>query len=45
MNDWEESVDRLRNYANVREGYLLKHAKSFFGLSNEEYNKYFGDNV
>lgn len=45
MDNWEKEVERLRNYANVREGYLLKHAKSFFGLNTEEFEKYFGDNV
>lgn len=43
MNTWNERVEFLRKYAKVRNDYMKSQAKSFFGLTNEEYRKYFGD--
>lgn len=43
MTEWNERVNFLKKYASVRNDYMLSHAKSFFGLSNDEYRKYFGD--
>ena len=39
---WEDAVSGLRNYIKKRDSYIKKHAKSYFGLSNAEYEKYFG---
>ena len=43
MDEWQTEVEYLRKYAREREEYLVKYAKSFFGLSKEEVRKYFGD--
>ena len=40
---WEDSVDFLKDYAKKRNKYMVSQAKSFFGLSTKEANKYFGD--
>jgi hypothetical protein len=42
MANWEDEVDVLRNYAKVRTHYLLETTKSFFGLSDAQFNAYFG---
>jgi hypothetical protein len=42
MANWEAEVDVLRNYAKVRTHYLLETTKSFFGLSDAQFNAYFG---
>ena len=39
---WEEAVDYLRYYVKKRESYIKKQAKSYFGLTDAEYQKYFG---
>lgn len=43
MDNWEDNVNRLRNYIKKRTPIMLNQTKSFFGLTNEEMNKYFGD--
>lgn len=43
MADWEKNVEVLREYARNRGKYFKSTAKSFFGLSNSEMEKYFGD--
>lgn len=43
MQEWENNIEELRKYTNLREDYLKKTAKSFFNLSNAEMEKYFGD--
>jgi hypothetical protein len=42
MSDWEEEVDILRNYVHMRTQYLMAQTKSFFNLSNAEFNALFG---
>lgn len=43
LKDWIDSIEVVRDYIKKREGYLLKQTKNFFGLSESEMNKYFGD--
>jgi hypothetical protein len=43
MKTWEENVEKLRDYARDRGIYYKSTAKTFFGLSNSEMEKYFGD--
>lgn len=43
MNEWEENVDKLREYAKNRGKYYKSSAKTFFNLTEEEMKKYFGD--
>lgn len=45
MESWEKEVQRIRDYTSVRTRYLLDQAKAFFGLSNSEFEDYFGDFV
>ena len=45
MESWEKEVQRIRDYTSVRTRYLLDQAKVFFGLSNNEFEDYFGDFV
>ncbi|NLC47857.1 MAG: hypothetical protein GX758_00650, partial [Tenericutes bacterium] len=40
---WENNVKLLKNYVNKRNQYMIKYAKSYFGLTNSEVKKYFGD--
>lgn len=40
---WQASVEKLKNYVRNRGKYMKTHAKSYFGLSDKEYKKYFGD--
>lgn len=42
MNNWKQEVQQLKVYIEQRNKYLLQHTKSFFQLSNEEYQQYFG---
>ena len=42
-SEWEKNVEFVRNYARNRNSYMVSGAKSFFGLSNSEVKKYFGD--
>jgi len=41
--EWEDNVELLRKYTRLRRDYIISQAKSFFGLSNKEVEKYFGD--
>ncbi len=41
-SEWEEHCSELKNYLNKRREYILKHTKSYFGLSSEEMEEYFG---
>lgn len=43
MSKWRSNVDNLKSFAKKRNSYILKETKSYFKLSNDEYNKYFGD--
>ena len=43
MKDWEDNVNKLRDYAKNRGTYYKSTAKSFFNLTNDEMKKYFGD--
>lgn len=45
MENWNNYVDDLKEYANLRQDYMIKQAKSFFKLNDEEFRKYFGDLV
>ena len=41
--EWEDNIEKLRQYTRGREEYVKKYAKSFFNLSNSEMKEYFGD--
>lgn len=43
MKDWEDNVNKLKDYAKNRGTYYKSTAKSFFNLTNDEMKKYFGD--
>ncbi|MCM1370332.1 MAG: CotH kinase family protein [Clostridium sp.] len=43
LSDWNNKIDKLKDYINKRTSYLLKHTKSQFGLSDTEMKEYFGD--
>ncbi len=40
---WEKSITNMKKFANKRNKNVVKYAKSYFGLSNSEVEKYFGD--
>ncbi len=40
---WEEDIEFMKEYARNRNEYVLKQTKSYFNLSNDEYESYFGD--
>lgn len=42
FDTWIQESKKLKNYIEQRNRYLLQHTKSFFHLSDEEYQKYFG---
>ena len=42
MNTWKSEVDKLRTFIEKRQKSLLSQTKSYFKLSNDEYEKYFG---
>ncbi|TFG81683.1 MAG: hypothetical protein E4G74_03790, partial [Erysipelotrichales bacterium] len=42
-SDWEEEVDKLRNFVAVRTQYLMNQTKSFFNLSDAEFREIFGE--
>ena len=42
FEEWKKNCELLKHYIEVRQDYLLKQTKSFFNLSNDEYNYYFG---
>lgn len=43
LETWEQEVEKLRTYAKKRPGVMVRQAKSFFNLSNDEMKEYFGD--
>jgi len=43
MSDWEEEVDKLRYYVQVRTGYLMAQTKAFFNLSDARMRELFGE--
>ena len=43
LSKWRENVDQMRDFAEKRNDTIVKEAKSYFNLSNDEVNKYFGD--
>ena len=45
VEEWNKRVNDLKKYILKREDYLLKQTKSYFNLSDEEYNYYFGGDV
>ncbi|MEG2322382.1 MAG: CotH kinase family protein [Bacilli bacterium] len=45
MDSWEIEVNKLRDYAKNRSQYMIRDAKYFFNLNNEEMKEYFGDVV
>lgn len=45
MKTWENEMEYVKTYLNNREKYLLKQTKSFFNLSDKEYEYYFGGDV
>jgi hypothetical protein len=40
---WNYELGRLKTYIQKRSTYMKSQTKSYFKLSNAEYNKYFGD--
>lgn len=43
MSTWEKSIDELKSFVSRRKKSLLNQTKSYFNLTNEEMEKYFGD--
>lgn len=39
---WEKSISEMKKFAKNRNKYIVSQAKSYFGLSNAEVEKYFG---
>jgi hypothetical protein len=42
-SEWQSHVTNLKDFAKKRNASIVKEAKSYFGLSNAEVKKYFGD--
>ena len=40
---FESNVSKVKKFAKDRNAYIVTEAKSYFGLSNAEVKKYFGD--
>ena len=40
---FENHVSKVKKFASARNAYIIKEAKAYFGLSNSEVKKYFGD--
>ena len=40
---WKSNISNLKQFAKLRNDTIVKEAKSYFGLSNSEVKKYFGD--
>ena len=40
---WENEVEKVRNFIRSRKDFMLPEIKAWFGLSQAEYDKYFGD--
>lgn len=43
FEDYDDNIDYLKNFIRQRTAYVLKHTKSYFKLSQADYDKYFGD--
>lgn len=43
MSNWENEVEKLRTYAKKRGKIMINQAKSFFKMTNDEIERYFGD--
>lgn len=43
FSQWESNVSSLKSYAKSRPSIMINQAKSYFGLSDKEVKKYFGD--
>lgn len=43
LDNYQESLEYLKKYIRLREGYMVKQTKSFFNLSNAEMKEYFGE--
>lgn len=43
VNTFIEETNKLKNYIEKRNKYLLRYTKRFFDLSDSEYDRYFGD--
>ena len=43
MNNWKNNLNSFKQMINNRYNYILRNVKSQFSLSNDEYNKYFGE--
>ena len=43
ISSWENNLTRFKNTITSRYNYVVSNLKSYFNLSNSEYNKYFGD--
>ena len=42
-DEWKSNVNFMKDFARKRNKYMVNQAKSFFGLSASDVNKYFGD--
>ena len=42
MSKWRSNVEQLRDFASKRNSSIVTEAKSYFNLSNDEVEKYFG---
>lgn len=42
-SEWKSNINFMKNFAKNRNQYMISQAKSYFGLSNSEVKKYFGD--
>ena len=40
---WENEVEKVRNFIRSRKDFMLPEIKAWFGISQAEYDKYFGD--
>ena len=43
MASWKNNVKTLKSNLNTRYNRVVNNLRSYFNLSNNEYNKYFGD--
>ena len=39
---WSTSIERMKTFAENRNSYMIKQAKSYFNLTDSEVKKYFG---
>lgn len=43
VQSWQRHVNRLREFADNRTGYMMQHMKDWFGLSDEKMTELFGE--